>query len=87
MFGAESRSSVDRTGPSSSNLVRAATGRPAAGLAATVGENDGGEFAMLPSLIGAPPHTGLEQHLRRKRPQEPGGCVKNPMALHMANPG
>src|SRR2546425_6419611 len=37
---------------------------------------------MLRSFIGAPPHTGLEQHLRPKRPQEPGGCVKNPIALH-----
>jgi hypothetical protein len=26
--------------------------------------------------MGAPPHTGLEQRLRRKRPQEPGGCMR-----------
>src|SRR5436853_3431107 len=82
-FGAESRSSVDKTGPSSSNLVRAATGRAAAGLVATAGKNAGGEFARLRLLIGAPPRMGPEQHLRRKRPQEPGGCVKNPIALHL----
>src|SRR5262249_37802425 len=55
-FGAESRSSVDRTGPSSCSLVRAATGRTAG---ATVGGNDGREFAMLWLLMGAPPRTGL----------------------------
>ncbi|MGZ5844937.1 MAG: hypothetical protein ACXWJL_08050, partial [Xanthobacteraceae bacterium] len=38
-FGAASRSSVGKTGPSSSNLVRAATGRAAAGPVAAVGEN------------------------------------------------
>jgi hypothetical protein len=27
--------------------------------------------------MGAPPDTGLEQHLRRNRPQEPGGCVED----------
>jgi hypothetical protein len=85
-FGAESRSSVGRTGPSSSNLVRAATGRAGAGAAATVLDNDAGEFGMVPSLIGAPPLTGLEQHLRRKRPQEPGGCVKGPTTLRVAKP-
>src|SRR5258708_10212683 len=84
-FGAERRSSVGRTGPSSSNLVRAATGRAGAGTAAAAVDNDAGEFARVPSLIGAPPHTGLEQRLRRKRPQEPGGCIKNP-ALRVANP-
>ena len=38
---------------------------------------------MLRSLIGAPPHAGPEQRLRRKRPQEPGGCVKSPIALRL----
>ena len=40
MFGAASRSSVAKTGPSSSNFVRAATGRAAggAGFAARIGE-------------------------------------------------
>src|SRR5262245_63840142 len=58
-FGAESRSSVDRTGPSSSNLVRAAAGRTAVGWVATVGDNDGREFAMLWLLMVAPSRTGL----------------------------
>jgi len=75
-FGAASRSSVGKTGPSSSSLVRAATGRAAAGAVAAVGENDGGQSAILPPLMGAPPHTRLEQHLRRKRPQKPGGCIR-----------
>ena len=79
LLGAASRTSVDNTGPSRSNLVRPATGRAAAGLVGRAGENDGGEFTMLASLMGAPPLAGLEQHLRRKRPQGPGGCVKNPM--------
>jgi len=84
-LGAESRSSVGRTGPSSSNLVRAATGRVGAGAAATDWDDEG-EFAMVPSFIGAPPRTGLEQRLRQKRPQEPGGCIKNPTALRLAKP-
>src|SRR5258708_6380549 len=79
-FGAASRSSVENTGPSSSNLVRAATGRTAGDVGAAVGANEEGEFARLALLIGAPPQTGLEQHLRRPRPQEPGGCVKSPEA-------
>jgi hypothetical protein len=58
--------------------------RPAAGLVAKVGESARWEFAMLRSLMGAPPRRGLEQHLRRKRPQEPGGCISSPMALRTA---
>ena len=54
-FGAESRSSVDSTGPSSINLVRAAMGRLATGVLVVAGENDGEEIAMLGSLISAPP--------------------------------
>jgi hypothetical protein len=85
IFDTEIRSSVNKTSPSSGNLVLAARGRAfAAGLVppvgeAAVGENDAGEFAVFRSLIGAPPPTGLEQHLRRNRPQEPGGCVKSPI--------
>ena len=63
-FGAESRSSVGKTGPSSSNLVRAATGRAAAGPVAAIGENDGRVFvmlrlliALLPTRAGAAPET------------------------------
>jgi hypothetical protein len=84
MFGAESRNSVDKTGPSRSSVVRAAVGRAAAGLVVTVDENAGGEIATLRSLMGAPPHTGLEQRLRRKHPEGPGGCVKSPIALYFA---
>jgi hypothetical protein len=47
MFGAESRNSVEKTGPSSSNLVRAATGWVAARLVVTADENAGGEIATL----------------------------------------
>jgi hypothetical protein len=54
-FGAESRSSVDRIGPSSSSLVRAAMGRLGTGIVTVAGENDGEEIAMLWSLISAPP--------------------------------
>src|SRR5882724_6743735 len=45
---------------------------------ATVGEG----LVMLGLLMGAPPDTtGLEQRLRRKRPQGPGGCVENPIGF------
>ena len=64
MFGAASRNSVARIGPSRSNLVRAATGR-AGGIAGADAANVVGEIVMLWSLIGAPPHAGLEQRLRR----------------------
>ena len=64
MFGAASRSSVAKIGPSSSNLVRAATGR-AGGIAGADAANVVGGTVMLWSLIGAPPHAGLEQRLRR----------------------
>jgi hypothetical protein len=39
------------------------------------------------SVIGAPPDQGLEQHLRRKRLQEPGGCIESPTALRSAEAG
>jgi len=66
MFGAASRNSVGKTGPSSSNFVRAAAGRAAARLVVTVDENATGEIATLRLLIGAPPRAGLEQRLRRE---------------------
>src|SRR5215472_8537675 len=68
MFGTASRNSVAKTGPSSSNLVRAATGRAVGGtgLATSAGENGEGGLAMDGSVIGAPPHAGLEQRLRRR---------------------
>src|SRR4051812_24703129 len=63
MFGAANRSSVVKIGPSRSNLVRVATGRaggvPGAGAASV------GGMAMLCLVIGAPPHVGSEQRLRR----------------------
>jgi hypothetical protein len=67
MFGAASRSSVAKTGPSSSNFVRAATGRAAGGAGFMTGTGEYGEggSAMDGSVIGAPPHVGLEQRLRR----------------------
>src|SRR5215467_2287085 len=65
MFGAASRNSVARIGPSRSNLVRAATGRVGRVAGADGAEIVGG-IAVLWSLIGAPPpHVGLEQRLRR----------------------
>src|SRR5215813_14398640 len=64
MFGAARRSRVPRIGPSRRNLVRAATGR-AGGVAGADGAEVLGEIVMLRSLIGAPPHVGLEQRLRR----------------------
>jgi hypothetical protein len=85
-FGAESRSSVDNTGPSSCNLVRAAIGRTA-GVVATVNENPGSECARFRSLMGAPPSCGLEQLLRPRRPQRSGGCVGSPIALLVSKPG
>ncbi len=42
---------------------------------------------MLRSPIGAPPRMGPEQHLRRKRPQEPGGCAEYPIALRLPKLG
>src|SRR5579862_1277364 len=81
MFGAASRSSVARIGPSRSNLVRAATGR-GGGIAGEGAANVVGGMVMLWSLMGAPPRVGLEQRLRRQRPQGSGGCVESPMALH-----
>src|SRR5262249_5837925 len=87
MLGAASRSSVGRIGASSRSLVRAATGLAtggfvaAAGLAASDGENAEGELAMVWSVIGAPPLAGLEQRLRPKRLQEPGGCGKARLRL------
>src|SRR5262249_7309160 len=86
-FGAESRSSVVKTCPSSSNLVRAAAGRTAQALVVTVDENARLEIATLRSLMGAPPRAGLEQRLRRERPERPGGCVKSPIALRFAKHG
>ncbi len=50
-FGADSRSSVDSTGPSSSNLVRAAMGRMGTGALAAAGENDDEEMATPGSVI------------------------------------
>src|SRR6202043_2412149 len=64
MFGAASRSSVARIGPSRSNLVRAATGR-AGGIGGEDAASVVGGIEMLCSLIGAPPRAGLEQRLRR----------------------
>jgi hypothetical protein len=58
------------------NLAEAATNAP------IVEENDGGEFVVLRAFICAPPRRGLEQRLGPKRPQEPGGCVKSPIAPH-----
>ena len=49
-----------------------ATGRVAGGPREAIGENDGRVFVMLRLLI-ALPHTRLEQHLRRKRPQDRAG--------------
>src|SRR5262249_27709650 len=64
IFGAATRSSVERIGPSSSNLVRAAA-RRSGGITGAAGANVVGEMLMLWSLIGAPPRAGLEQRLRR----------------------
>src|SRR5262245_51207763 len=75
-FGADSRNSVAKTGASRISLVRAAAGRAALGLVARVGRNDAAELAMLRSLMVLLPQRGLEQRLRRKRPQEPGGCIR-----------
>src|ERR1700681_4506944 len=33
------------------------------------------------SVICTPPDQGLEQRLRRKGPQSPGGCVETPVSL------
>src|SRR5262252_6060632 len=78
-FGAASRSNVVEIGPSSSNLVRAPAGRTAPALVVTVDENARLEIATPRSLMGASPRAGLEQRLRRKRPERPGGCVKSPI--------
>src|SRR5262245_59539178 len=75
-FGADSRNSVAKTGASRISLVRAAAGRAARGLVARAGRNDAAELAMLRSLMALLPQRGLEQRLRRKRPQEPGGCIR-----------
>src|SRR5260221_8315168 len=67
-LGADSRSKVGRIGPSSSRRVRAAIGRAAAGPeapGAAVGAKDGGNFARLWSVMGAPPRAGVEQRLGR----------------------
>src|ERR1700683_4217953 len=64
MFGAASRNSVARIGPSRSSLVRVATGR-AGGVAGAEAANAVGEIEMLWSVMGAPPYAGLEQRLRR----------------------
>src|ERR1700731_4538365 len=58
MFGAASRSRVGKTGPSSRDLVRAATGRAEDGLVAIGGEKANAEFASIRSLMGARPHGG-----------------------------
>jgi hypothetical protein len=58
MFGVESRSSVSKIGPSSCNLVRAATGRAGDGLVTTAGEKASAEFASIRSLMGARPLGG-----------------------------
>jgi hypothetical protein len=50
------RSRVGKTGPSSRDLVRAATGRADDGLAALGGEKANAEFASIRSLMGARPH-------------------------------
>src|SRR5581483_2397582 len=64
MFGAASRNSVAKIGPSRSNLVRAATGR-ACEAAEADAANDAGGIEMLWLPIGTPPRMGLEQRLRR----------------------
>jgi hypothetical protein len=46
-------------------VVRAFTGRTGIAAAGAVAGRDGREFALLRSLMVAPPLAGLEQHLRR----------------------
>jgi hypothetical protein len=71
MFGAARRSSVGTIGPSSSNLVRAAT---AAEGAVFPGVNDGGEIETLLSLIGAPrPRGDLSSAWTKRLFAKPGG--------------
>ena len=74
MFGAESRSSVDKTGPSSSNFVRAAIGRAAAGRVAADGRmmkgifvSFGCSYALLPRRVGAALETEASSRTGRLR--------------------
>src|SRR5450631_1861438 len=39
------------------------------------------------SVMCTPPDQGLEQRLRRKRPQSPGGRIENPVSLRASKPG
>src|SRR5229473_2855682 len=60
MFGGDRRSSVDRTGPSSSSFVRAATGR----TTVLGDEKDNPDIELLRSFTCGPsPNARLEQHL------------------------
>src|SRR6266404_6264564 len=85
-FGAESRSSVESTGPSSSSLVRPAIGRLGADAFVAVGGNDDWEMAMLGSVISAPP-ARVGAALETMRLQEIGWLRLDPMALRMAKSG
>src|SRR5882757_7899587 len=85
-FGAESLSSVDRTGPSSSSLVRAAMSGLATGVFVAAGENDGEEIVMLGSVISAPP-LRVGAALETKRLQGIGWLRLNPIALRVAKLG
>ena len=66
MFGAAKRSSVGRTGPSSSNLVRAAAERVAAGVLTTAGENASAELVRLALRIRGSPSGGTGSALAGK---------------------
>src|SRR3954466_9746720 len=85
-FGAESRSKVGKTGPSSSNLVRAATGRTAAGPLAAIGDDER-MFVMLRLLIGAPPRARLEQHLRAEASSRTRRLHQEPDRAHVRTLG
>ena len=52
------------------------------GRRARASSSDGGDEGIESLCRHRCPHpqVGLEQHLRRQRPQEPGGCVKGPEA-------
>src|SRR5262249_44587338 len=99
IFGAARRSSVGRTGPSSSNLVRAAAERVAAGVLTTAGENAGAEPVRLALRIRGPPSGGTGSALAGTNFEQWGGCQcfllrsfapnmrpSNPSATHHFSP-
>jgi hypothetical protein len=78
MFGAARRSSVDKIGPSSSSLVRAAADGEEAVFS---GANDGREIEALALFIGKScPHWGEWRGAWTEYLERPSGCAKGLMA-------